>query len=63
MYELIEQWRAAAESRGDLSIQGESSREMVWILEGWGRYDEARRLEYHRVAECGEQMFLPLGGF
>jgi hypothetical protein len=63
MYELMEQWRAAAEARGDLSILDESSREMVWILEGWGRYDEARRLEYHRVAECGEQMFLPLGGF
>ena len=22
-----------------------------------------RRLDYHRVAECGEQLLLPLGGF
>ena len=63
MYELMQQWHAAAEARGDLPTLDESSREMVWILEGWGRYDEARRLEYHRVAECGEQMFLPLGDF
>jgi hypothetical protein len=63
MYELMRQWYAAAELRGDLRILDESSREMVWILEGWGRYDEARRLDYHRVAECGEQMFLPLGDF
>ncbi len=61
MYELMQQWFAAAELRGDLRILDESSREMVWILEGWGRYDDARRLDYHRVAECNEQMFLPLG--
>jgi hypothetical protein len=63
MYEIMQQWRAAAESRGDLPGLDESSRELVWILEGWGRYDEARRLEYRRVAECGEQMVLPLGDF
>ena len=62
-YEIMQQWRAAAESRGDLRILDEASREMVWILEGWGRYDEARRLEYHRVAECGEQMLLPMYDF
>jgi hypothetical protein len=61
LYELMQQWHAAAEARGDLRILDESSRELVWILEGWGRYDEARRLEYHRVAEYGEQMLLPLG--
>lgn len=62
-YEIMQQWRDAAESRGDLRIQDEASREMVWILEGWGRYDEARCLEYHRIAECGEQMLLALEGF
>jgi hypothetical protein len=61
MYELMQQWHAAAESRGDLRILDESSCELVWILEGWGRYDDARRLERHRVAEYGEQMLLPLG--
>ena len=63
MYELMQQWHAAAESRGDRSALDESSREMVWILEGWSRFDEARRLEYRRAAEYGAQMLLPLGGF
>ena len=63
IYELMQQWRAAAESRGDRSVMDESSRETVWILEGWGRFDEARRLERRRVAECGAQMLLPLVDF
>jgi len=63
MYELMQQWHAAAELRGDRSILDESSREMVWILEGWGRYDEARSLNYRRAAEYGDQMLLPLDDF
>jgi len=34
---------------------------MVWVLEGWGRFTEAARLESRRVAEFGEQMALPFG--
>lgn len=63
LYEFMQQWRAAAEARGDRGVLDESSREMVWILEGWGRFDEARRLECHRVAEYGAQMLLPLEDF
>jgi len=58
-YELIEQWHAAAELRCDCAVLDESARELVWILEGWGRTDEARRIEYRRATEFDEQMTLP----
>jgi hypothetical protein len=61
LFEMMEQWRTAAEARGDRPILDESLRELVWILEGWGRTGEARRLEYRRATEFDEQMFLPLG--
>ena len=47
--ELMQQWYAAAEARGDRAVLDEAAREMVWILEGWGRLEEARLLEYRRV--------------
>jgi len=59
-YELMEQWHAAAEARGDSGAVEESAREMVWILEGWGREEEAQRLEYRRATEFAQQMMLPL---
>ena len=63
LHELMEQWRAEAERRGDRSAQEESTREIVWILESWGRLDEARRLEYRRAMEFDQQLLLPLGDF
>lgn len=59
LFELMEQWRAAAEERGERAAVDESAREMVWILEGWGMTEEARRLEIHRAAEFEDQMMLP----
>ncbi len=59
--ELMRQWHAAAQARGDRAVLDESAREMVWILESWGRAEEARRLEYRRATEFGEQMMLPFG--
>jgi hypothetical protein len=56
LYELMEQWHGAARERGDRGVLDESAREMVWILEGWGRLDEAARLEYRRASECDEQL-------
>jgi hypothetical protein len=58
-YELMQLWHRAAEVRGDRKVLGESAREMVWILDGWGREDEARRLEYRRVSEFDDQLRLP----
>jgi hypothetical protein len=59
LYELLLKWYALAEARGDRQVLDESAREMVWVLEGWGRFDEASQLERRRVTEFGEQMTLP----
>jgi hypothetical protein len=59
LYELLREWHALADARGDRHILDESAPEMVWVLEGWGRFAEAARLERRRVAEFGEQMALP----
>ena len=57
-YELMRQWNALAEQRGDRAAANESMREMVWILEGWGRREDALELEYQRAREYDEQMKL-----
>ena len=57
-YELMKQWFAIAEDRGDIPILDEASREMVWILEGWGRVTEAQPLEHRRRTEFGRQLAL-----
>ena len=61
LHELMQQWYALAEAREDRRVLDESAREMVWILEGWDRFEEASRLEGHRVSEFSEQMILPFG--
>jgi hypothetical protein len=61
LYELLLEWHALAEARGDRQVLDESAGEMVWVLEGWGRYAEAARLERRRVTEFGEQMTLLFG--
>ncbi|HXB69779.1 MAG TPA: TIR domain-containing protein [Candidatus Acidoferrales bacterium] len=57
-FELMQQWHAAAGERDDRAVLSESAREMVWILEGWGRTEEAERLEYVRATEFDQQMRL-----
>jgi hypothetical protein len=59
-FELLGQWHALAEARGDRRILEESAREMVWILEGWDRLEEARRMEYRRATQYDDQMALPI---
>jgi hypothetical protein len=61
LHDLMEQWKAEAERREDRGALEEAMRELVWILEGWGRFEEARRLEYRRAMEFDEQLLLPLG--
>ena len=60
-YELMQQWHEFAVEREDRTALEESEREMVWILEGWDRVEEARALEFRRAAEFDEQ--LPLQFF
>jgi hypothetical protein len=58
LYELMQHWHTAAEQQDDRAVLSESAREMVWILEGWGRTAEAEQLEYRRATEFDEQMRL-----
>lgn len=60
-YELMQQWNDLARACDDPRAIEESTREMIWILEGWGRLDEARQLDLHRATEFDEQ--LPLQFF
>jgi hypothetical protein len=55
-FEIMTQWRAMAEEHDDRPAVEEASRELVWILEGWGRTEEARRLEQTRAAEFDQQL-------
>jgi hypothetical protein len=57
-HELMEQWRSAAELRDDRTAMNEAAREMIWILQMWGREEDAWRLDYQRVTEYGDQMWL-----
>jgi hypothetical protein len=54
--ELMEHWSALAETRNDGPIQEEATRELVWILETWGRTIEAAKLDYRRAAAFDEQI-------
>ena len=59
-FELLQKWHALAETYADRRILEESAREMVWILEGWDRLEEARRMEYRRATQYDDQMALPI---
>jgi hypothetical protein len=59
-FELLDRWHVLAEARDDRRILEESSREMVWILEGWDRLEEARHLEFRRATLYDDQMALPI---
>ena len=57
-FELMEQLSRAAEHRADRGTSERCSREQVWLLEGWGRHQEARRLDQHcRVNYQGQMCF------
>src|ERR1035438_3045732 len=55
-FEIMTQWRAMAEERDDRPVVDEATRELVWILVGWGRTEEARQLEQTRAMEFDEQL-------
>jgi hypothetical protein len=55
-FEIMTQWRAMAEERDDRAAVEEATRELVWMLEGWGRTAEARQLEQTRAMEFDEQL-------
>jgi hypothetical protein len=55
-FELMQHWIALAEDRKDGPVQEEATRELVWILETWGRTTEAAQLDYRRAAAFDEQI-------
>ena len=55
-FEIMQQWRAMADEHNDRPVVDEASRELVWILEGWGRTDEARQIEQVRAHEFDDQL-------
>jgi hypothetical protein len=60
-FELMEQLSRAAEQRADRGTLERCSREQVWLLEGWGRHQEARRLDQHRRVNYQDQMCFDFG--
>lgn len=59
LYELMQEWHSLAEDEADRPALDESAREIVWILEAWGRSEEALALDYDRAARFDDQMQLP----
>lgn len=55
-FEIMKQWRTMAEENDDRPAVDEASREIVWILDGWGRTEEARQIEQVRAGEFDEQL-------
>lgn len=54
--ELLQSWFARAEQKGDRRVLEECAWERLWILEQWGREDEARRLDDYRRSTLQDQM-------
>jgi hypothetical protein len=61
LHELMQQWHSAAADEDDRNALDESAREQIWILETWGRAEEASVLDYDRAARFDDQMMLPFG--
>jgi hypothetical protein len=61
LHELMVQWHSAAEDEVDRQALDESAREIVWILEAWGRSEEAQTLEFDRACRFDDQMPLFFG--
>jgi hypothetical protein len=54
--EFLQLWGAAAEEREDRRILEECAWERIWILESWGRVEEAARLEAYRRSALQDQI-------
>jgi hypothetical protein len=59
LYELMQQWHAAAEEQDDAIALEEAARELIWILEAWGRPEEAHAVDFDRASRFDDQMLLP----
>jgi len=55
-FEVLQDWLRAAAARADRRVLDECAWEQTWILEHWGRTQEARRLESERLRNYADQM-------
>ena len=55
-FEILEEWSLAAEQRSDRHVLDDCAWEQIWILEHWGRYDEARALDGIRRKQYADQL-------
>jgi len=56
LYEMMERWRELADMEGDDDAYDEAGRELVWILEAWGRTEEAELIDIRHRTEFVQQM-------
>jgi len=59
-FEFLQQWHSLAKTLEDRPVLEESACEIVWILEGWNRFAEARRWEFDRATRYDDQMSLEI---
>jgi hypothetical protein len=55
-FEIVEAWSRSAEQRSDRRVLDDCAWEQIWILEHWGRYDEARALDGLRRKQYADQL-------
>lgn len=60
-FEMLQDWRCAAEERADRRVLEDCAWEQMWILDRWGREQEARELDTIRRKHYTDQLPLDFG--
>jgi hypothetical protein len=60
-FEILEEWSRAAEQRSDRRVLEDAAWEQIWILDRWGRTNEARTLDGIRRKQYADQLALDFG--
>jgi hypothetical protein len=55
-FEILQEWSRRAEQLGDRRVLEDCAWEQIWILEHWGRTNEARELDGVRRRKYADQM-------
>jgi hypothetical protein len=55
-FEILQDWQRTAEQHGDRRVLEDCAWEQIWILEQWGRANEARELDGIRREQYADQM-------
>ena len=60
-FEILEAWSRVAEQKSDRHVLEDSAWEQIWILEHWGRSNEARALDGLRRKHYSDQLAFDFG--